>query len=1581
MLDCDRSKLADFVDDECSRRLRAYEAQPRDANEHFETEIEVLSGGYAYRQLFELVQNAADAIQESGEASGRIHVRLEPSRLLAANTGAPLDQDGIVALLNARSSAKRAGQIGRFGIGFKSLLKLGGIVDIVSRSIGLRFDPDWCRAKIREHLGLPANARAPGMRLAQVLDPNAEDSPLWKYGDFAWATTVVSATITDEKAYERLTKEMEDFPQEFVLFLGADVELTLEFGFGKVRNISKRRENDEIVTSDGTKDERWRVFNETVAITDPDALSDAQHLQARDEVPLAWAVPLGARESQGRFWAFFPTNTPTLASGILNAPWKLNSDRTNIIPGPWNESLMLAAADLIAANIGYLATEEDPGAPISALPRKPDRQNDPAVPLVEALWEKLVNLEIVPDTSGQLKTARDLYRHPIEEVEVVERWVALAGPSCQANLVHSSCYSSKPRASRLEALQRELADRLTGMERLKLNRGLAALQQVSKKSWLELIAREDAEGAIAFLGFVGDLFEARQLNNWQLHDPVVVPSLRDGLVSPSRAIIASPSEAPAGRASVLAGVASNPKSRDVLTRYLGVSSMADADWESLLSSAFSKAVDDTGWENFWLNIEAAPDDAVEEFFDLHGDEEICLRNLAGSFVPRGELLLLGEQEREDASARLQLDQQWHAGHWLRIPEQLRERFPSSQTETVTEWAEPLAKRMSPYFAAVKSAGWRKMRGNPRQDLIDIFELQSWRGIEMPLGWRILPSLNGYLAAELTLLLIECARDERLLTSTITCGHTTRTNAYPTYSSRHPFLYWLNEFGRIQIGQTVYPLKLISRELSAALSLAGGPAAVATAAFYEWLDVPVDLKIGFNKTEMDSATAQIFWPNLFAIIASYEGDFRELVPAWELGATFDQVPEMVPTSQGARPLSQIYVTDDPVAVDAVSADGRVVCLGPAALQVWMNAGACSLDKKAEINFSERLSDPLKLREIFPELGKIIGNKELANAHARKADAVWVAGLSETTGPIEGRPVIARDATGLFLLDRERFEGLNWNDRILAVLTMLDRHGMLLTDVPSLMDRLATTRVDDARAHVRSQPTIEERLLCAVGSSADALITVLPAPARQAAGSRISNLDWARLALAVVGPSILAKLTDSLAAQGLAPPQRWGGEPARLFVLELGFPAEFAASASVRREPELTISGPIDLPDLHDYQEEILEGLRDLLVSRSGRRRAVVSLPTGGGKTRVAAEAVVKLVLNDSQKRTALWVAQTDELCEQAVQCFRQLWVNVGTSGEDLRIVRLWGGQNNPAPPEGNEPVVVVASIQTLNARLEVAHLSWLAKPGVVVIDECHHAIAPSYSSLLRWLDVQTGSESERETEPPVIGLSATPWRGRDDDESQRLAARFDRRWMPHDQEALYERLRRRGVLSALHYSPIRYNRQISLTPEQVKYFDQYGELPDSLIEEIGNDPDRNERILECVLNSNASSILLFANSVKHAQYLAARLHLAGCSAAAVSGETDRLARQHFIRRFKSGELKVLCNHSVLTTGFDAPKADMILISRPVFSPVRYMQMVGRGLRGPANGGTESCLISTVEDNILSYRDRLAYHYCRRFFHSQ
>ena len=76
--------------------------------------------------------------------------------------------------------------------------------------------------------------------------------------------------------------------------------------------------------------------------------------------------------------------------------------------------------------------------------------------------------------------------------------------------------------------------------------------------------------------------------------------------------------------------------------------------------------------------------------------------------------------------------------------------------------------------------------------------------------------------------------------------------------------------------------------------------------------------------------------------------------------------------------------------------------------------------------------------------------------------------------------------------------------------------------------------------------------------------------------------------------------------------------------------------------------------------------------------------------------------------------------------------------------------------------------------------------------------------------------------------------------------------------------------------------------------------------------------------------------------------------------------------------MLCNHSVLTTGFDAPKTEMVLIARQVFSPVQYMQMVGRGLRGERNGGTQRCRIVTVLDNLGRFQDRHPYHYCKRYF---
>ena len=90
---------------------------------------------------------------------------------------------------------------------------------------------------------------------------------------------------------------------------------------------------------------------------------------------------------------------------------------------------------------------------------------------------------------------------------------------------------------------------------------------------------------------------------------------------------------------------------------------------------------------------------------------------------------------------------------------------------------------------------------------------------------------------------------------------------------------------------------------------------------------------------------------------------------------------------------------------------------------------------------------------------------------------------------------------------------------------------------------------------------------------------------------------------------------------------------------------------------------------------------------------------------------------------------------------------------------------------------------------------------------------------------------------------------------------------------------------------------------------------------------------------------------------------GLSAACVTGTTRPAVRRRIIEEFRAGRISVLCNHGVLTTGFDAPRVKSLVIARPTTSPVLYEQMVGRGMRGTKFGGTATCEIHDVVDNLV------------------
>jgi superfamily II DNA or RNA helicase len=430
-----------------------------------------------------------------------------------------------------------------------------------------------------------------------------------------------------------------------------------------------------------------------------------------------------------------------------------------------------------------------------------------------------------------------------------------------------------------------------------------------------------------------------------------------------------------------------------------------------------------------------------------------------------------------------------------------------------------------------------------------------------------------------------------------------------------------------------------------------------------------------------------------------------------------------------------------------------------------------------------------------------------------------------------------------------------------------------------------------------------------------------------------------------------------------------------VRDLGFPPEYAGFRSGSREPTLLVPAPTQLPELHDYQKGMVAEIRDLLETEVDPR-GLLSLPTGAGKTRVAVQALTEAIVDGELTRPILWIAQSDELCEQGVQAWAEVWRSIG-SGGDLTISRLWGDSEVEAALGG--PQVVVATPDKLRNRVDHDAYDWLEDSSCVVVDEAHTAITPEYTRILEWLGIS--SRGRVHTRVPLIGLTATPFRGRSIDETKRLVGRFGQRRLDVGMgDKPYDELQDLDILSRVEgevLEGISIDVDHATAAELSRFSSMKGTLREisemkGMFREIASDVERNRRILESVLSKpNNWSILLFAVSTEHAHTMAALLSRKGVRAAAIDYETDSALRRRYVEEFRSKEIRVLCNYNVLSQGFDAPAVRAVYVTRPTFSPNAYQQMIGRGLRGPKNGGEEYCLIVNVIDNWNRFGDQLAF----------
>jgi superfamily II DNA or RNA helicase len=168
--------------------------------------------------------------------------------------------------------------------------------------------------------------------------------------------------------------------------------------------------------------------------------------------------------------------------------------------------------------------------------------------------------------------------------------------------------------------------------------------------------------------------------------------------------------------------------------------------------------------------------------------------------------------------------------------------------------------------------------------------------------------------------------------------------------------------------------------------------------------------------------------------------------------------------------------------------------------------------------------------------------------------------------------------------------------------------------------------------------------------------------------------------------------------------------------------------------------------------------------------------------------------------------------------------------------------------------------------------------------------------------------------------------------------------------------------------------VVLTEDELKDAHELRRVSNSLEQRLGRDETRNNTIVKSLLQLDPNAtVLLFASSVENARVLAAVLTYHGIEARAISSETDPGARRLYIADFKARKVRVLTNYNVFTEGFDVPSVDAVYITRPTFSPNVYQQMIGRGLRGPLNGGKKEVLIVNVADNLTNFGGDFAFHH--------
>ena len=340
-------------------------------------------------------------------------------------------------------------------------------------------------------------------------------------------------------------------------------------------------------------------------------------------------------------------------------------------------------------------------------------------------------------------------------------------------------------------------------------------------------------------------------------------------------------------------------------------------------------------------------------------------------------------------------------------------------------------------------------------------------------------------------------------------------------------------------------------------------------------------------------------------------------------------------------------------------------------------------------------------------------------------------------------------------------------------------------------------------------------------------------------------------------------------------------------------------------------------LFDYQEDMKERIEKALRLN---RSVMAQMPTGTGKTYLLTAVIDSFVSNNPMEKVWI-VAHRKELVSQI--------------DETVRKFHSYSASNTSS---------LLSSVKAMSIQWLMRHYDEIEEvPGMIVIDEAHHALAKTYKEM--W---------ERFPKAKFLGLTATPCRLN----GKGFTDLFDVLVQSWDVPEFISK----GRLATYDF--------VSIKSDGVTQ-----RLIDSL-QKRGADGDYQNKEMDMLLNKKPSierlyqsleeygkdrKGIVYAINISHAQKITKQYQEHGVRAIAIDSKTPATERQQDIEAFKKGDIQVLVNVDIFSEGFDCPDVEFVQLARPTLSLAKYLQMVGRGLR--VAKGKKNCVII---DNVGLYR---------------